>query len=94
MQNWKKVLIAGSATAAAVMFLKRKPSVGLLLAGVAAGTVASEYPQQFKRLRKKLPDYIELGSNLLDSISRLGERLADAAEERGSHWREAVLRRM
>ena len=91
MQNWKKALIAGSATAATVMFLKRKHSAGLLLAGVAAGTIASEYPQQFRRLRKKLPDYIERGSSLLESIARLGERLAEAAEERGTHWYEALL---
>jgi len=91
MQNWKKVLIAGSATAATVMFLKRKHSAGLLLAGVAVGTVASEYPQQLKRLRKKLPDYIERGSSLIDAISRLGERLAEAVEERGTHWYEALL---
>jgi hypothetical protein len=93
MQNWKKALMTGSATAATVMFLKRKHSAGLLLAGIAVGTVASEYPQQWKRLRKKLPDYIERGSNFLDTISRLGERLAEAAEGRGTHWHEAWLRR-
>jgi len=93
MQNWKKALIAGSATGATIMFLKRKPSVGLLLAGVAAGTIASEYPQEFKRLRKKLPDYIERGSYLLDMVSRLGERLAEAADERGMSWYEALQRR-
>ena len=93
MQNWKKALIAGSATAATVMFLKRKHSAGLLLAAVAAGTIASEHPQEFKRLRKKLPDYIELGRNLLDVASRLTERLADAVEHRGTHWYEALLRR-
>jgi len=93
MQNWKKALIAGSATAATVMFLKRKHSVGVLLAGVAAGTIASEYPREFKRLRKKLPDYIELGRNVLDVASRLGERLADAAEGRGASWYDALRRR-
>jgi len=93
MQNWKKALIAGSATAATVMFLKRKYSAGLVLTGVAAGTVASEYPREFKRLRKKLPDYVELGRNLLDVASRLTERLAEAAEERGAHWYEALLRK-
>jgi len=91
MQNWKKALIAGSATAATVMFLKRKHSAGLLLAGIAVGTVASEYPQQFKRLRKKLPDYIEQGSNFLEVVSRLGKRLAEAAERRGTDWYETLL---
>ena len=93
MQNWKKALIAGSATAATVMFLKRKHSAGLLLAGVTAGTIASEYPQEFKRLRKKLLDYVERGSKFLDVVSRLGERLAEATEKGGTHWYEALLRR-
>lgn len=93
MQNWKKALIAGSATAATVMFLKRKYSVGIVLAGVAIGTVASEYPQEFKSLRKRLPDYIEQGRSLWDVASRLGERLAEAVEGRGSPWYEALLRR-
>jgi hypothetical protein len=75
------------------MFLKRKHSAGLLLAGVTAGTIASEYPQEFKRLRKKLLDYVERGSKFLDVVSRLGERLAEATEKGGTHWYEALLRR-
>lgn len=93
MQNWKKALIAGTATAATVMFLKRKYSAGLVLTGVAAGTIASEFPQEFKRLRTKLPDYIELGRGVLDVASRLGERVAEAVEDRGAHWYDALLRR-
>jgi len=91
MENWKKALIVGSATAATVMFLKRKHSAGLLLSGVTVGTLASEYPEHFRRLRKKLPDYIEQGSNLLDVASRLGERLAEAVQRRGTDWVEALL---
>jgi len=93
MQNWKKALIVGSATAATVMFLKRKYSASLVLTGVAAGAIASEYPQEFKRLRKKFPDYVELGRNLLDVASRLAERLAEAAEGRGASWHKVLQRR-
>ncbi|HEX8814619.1 MAG TPA: hypothetical protein VF753_03885 [Terriglobales bacterium] len=93
MQNWKKALIAGSAAGATVMFAKRKNSLGLLLVGVAVGTVASEYPQEFKRLRRRLPDYLERGSNLLEMVSSFGERIADAAGERGTQWYEALMRR-
>ncbi len=91
MENWKKILVVGSATAATVMFLKRKRSAGLLLSGVAVGTLASEYPEHFRRFRGKLPGYIEQGSNFLDVASRLGERLAEAVERRGSDWLEALL---
>jgi len=35
MENWKKALLAGSAGASAILFLKGKPSAGLILAGVS-----------------------------------------------------------
>ena len=91
MENWKKASVVGSATAATVMFLKRKRSAGLLLSGVVVGTLASEYPEHFRHFRKKLPDYIEQGSNFLDVASRLGERLAEAVERCGTDWFEALL---
>ncbi len=92
MEGWKKALIAGSATAAAVMVLKGRHSVGLLLAGVSLATVASEYPDEFARFRRRLPDYIEQGVNFVDNASRLGERIAETAGGRGAEWYEALLR--
>ncbi len=93
MENWKKLLIAGSAAAAAVMVLKGRNSIGLLLAGVSLATVASEYPDEFARFRRRLPDYIEQGVNFVDHASRLGERIAETASGgRGAEWYEALLR--
>jgi hypothetical protein len=89
MPNWKRALLGGSAGAAAVMFLKGKPAAGVILTGIALATVASEYPEKFEELRDKLPRYVEQGTNYLDAVSRLGERLALAAE-RGSVWYEEL----
>jgi len=55
-------------------------------------TLASEYPDQFAEFRENLPDYVERGTHFLDVVSRVGERLAEAAENRGSAWYEALLR--
>lgn len=93
MQNWKRALLAASAGAAVVMFLKGKPGAGVILAGIGLATLASEYPEKFEELREKLPEYVERGTNYLEAVSRLGERLAEAVERRGSAWYEGLLER-
>jgi len=91
LANWKRALLAGSAAAAVVMFLKRKRAPGIILAGVGLATLASEYPEKFAEFREKLPEYVERGTTFLDAALRVGERLAKAAENRGSAWYESLL---
>lgn len=91
VENWKRALLVGSAGAAVIMFLKGKSTAGIVLAGVGLATLASEYPDKFAEFRDKLPEYIERGNAFLDVVSRVGERLADAAERRGPAWYEALL---
>ncbi len=91
MENWKRALLAGSATLAAIMFVKGNKSAGLILAGVGLATLASEYPEKFAELRENLPEYLERGTNYLDVVSRVGERLAGVAESRGASLFEALI---
>ncbi|MGH9529226.1 MAG: hypothetical protein ACRD2S_04825 [Terriglobales bacterium] len=93
MEYWKRALLAGSASAAAVMFVKGNKSAGLILTGVGLATLASEYPEKFAELRENLPDYIERGTNYLDVVTMVGERLAHVVDSRGSDWYEALLSR-
>ncbi|HEV7218666.1 MAG: hypothetical protein ACHP8A_04095 [Terriglobales bacterium] len=93
MEYWKRALLAGSAGAAAIMFVRGNKPAGLILAGVGLATLVSEYPEKFAELRENLPDYIERGTNYLDVVTRVGERLAHVAESRGSDWYEALLSR-
>jgi hypothetical protein len=90
MQTWKRALLAGSAGAAVMMFLKRKPAAGLVLAGIGLATLATEYPEVFDDLRDKLPGYIERGTNYVDLVARMAERLTEIAEGRGAAWYEAL----
>jgi len=92
MENWKRALLAGSAGASVMLLLNGKRAAGVLCAGISLATLASEYPDQFAEFREKLPDYVERGTRFLDVVSRAGERLAEAAESRGSAWYEALLR--
>jgi hypothetical protein len=93
MENWKRALLAGSAGLSVICLLKGSRTGGLIFGGVALATLASEYPDKFAEIRAKLPDYVERGSTFLEVVSRVGERLADVAESRGSAWLEALLER-
>ena len=93
MENWKRALLAGSAGLSVICLLKGSRTGGLIFGGVALATLASEYPDKFAEIRAKLPDYVERGSTFLEVVSRVGERLADVAERRGSAWYEALMER-
>ncbi len=89
MQSWKRAVVAGSAGASAVLFLKGRKPAGVLMAGVGLAVLASEYPEKFKRVREVLPDYLDRGTRFLELVMRLGERLAEATEDRGrAMWKE------
>lgn len=83
MENWKKALIAGAAAGSAIMFLKKKPGAGTLLAGISLVTVASEYPEHFNKVRKQLPDYFGRGMRLAEFASRASEQITKFARRRG-----------
>jgi hypothetical protein len=91
MENWKRGLIAGSAGLSMILLLKGRRTGGLLFGGIALATLASEYPDEFAEIRRRVPDWVERGSTFLDVTSRVGERLADLAERRSSAWIDALL---
>ena len=91
MENWKVALVSGAAGVGTAMFLKKKWTAGVILAGLGMATLASEYPEKFAEVRQSLPDFIERGNNFLEVATRMGDRLAEAAESRGT-WYESLLR--
>lgn len=92
MENWKRGLLAGAAGLSAICLLKGSRTGAIIFGGVALATLASEYPDEFSEFRRKLPDYIERGSSLVDVALRVGERMAEVAENRGAAWYEALMR--
>ena len=91
METWKRAVLAGSAGLSVVMLLKGSKTGGMIFGGVALATLASEYPDEFARFRRKIPDYVERATTFMEVASRVGERLADLAERRGSAWYDAIL---
>jgi hypothetical protein len=90
MPNWKKGVIAGSFAAAAVFLVKGNKLFGLIAAGVGAATLATEYPEQLEQLWERAPEYLERGSQLMEAIGRIRERLEDAGVRAAeAAWKEA-----
>ena len=77
MENWKKAVVTGSIGAAAILFMKRKHTAGVLATGVGLAVLASEYPQNFEKVRRALPDYFDRGMRLMEMAGRAGKRVTD-----------------
>jgi hypothetical protein len=92
MEGWKRAVLAGSAGLSVIFLLKGNKTGGMVFGGVALATLASEYPDEFARFRRKIPDYVDRATTFMEVASRVGERLADFAEKRGSAWYEALLK--
>ena len=84
MENWKRAVIAGSAAAAAVLVMKGKRPAAVLVGGVGLAVLASEYPEQFGKLREELPSYVRQGTKFLDLAMQIGHKVEEWAEQRAA----------
>ena len=79
MQSWKKAVVTGAISGAAISFMKRKHVVGVLLTGVGLAVLASEYPEKFEKVRRSLPDYFDRSMRVMEMAARAGRRITEAA---------------
>jgi len=91
MEDWKRLLVAGSAAASVILLLKGKTAGGLLVAGVGLATLASEYPDEFAEFRDNLPDYADRGTKYLELVSGVVQRIARETGRSRGNWLEAIL---
>ena len=76
--DWKKALIYGSFAAGAVLFLRGRRPAGLVVAGIGVATLAAEHPEKFEELWRRMPEYVDKGSKLVDLAAAFLERIAEA----------------
>lgn len=89
MDGWKKALVAGSIGAATILFMKKKFPAGVLATGVGLALLASEYPENFEKVRRLLPDYFDRGMQVMEMAARAGKRITDAAGQSAANaWEE------
>ena len=55
MENWKRAVTAAAAGVSVICFIKGKQTIGIVFAGVSLATLASEYPEEFREVREKVP---------------------------------------
>jgi hypothetical protein len=84
MENWKRAVIAGSVGTAAMLLLKGKRPAAVLVGGVGLAVLASEYPNQFIRIREDLPSYVRTGTRFLDLAMQIGSKIEELAEKRAA----------
>jgi len=77
MENWKKAVIFGSIGGGILLFASGRRPAGAILAGVGAATLAAEYPEKFRQLWDRAPEYMDRGNELMAAISRIAQRVAD-----------------
>jgi hypothetical protein len=82
--DWKRALIYGSFVAGAVLFLSGRRPVGIAIAGIGLATFASEHPEKLEELWKRMPEYIDKGSKVVDMAATFLERLG---QQRGAGYR-------
>jgi hypothetical protein len=84
MENWKRAVIAGSVATAALLALKRRRPAAVLVGSVGLAVLASEYPNQFVRIREELPSYVRQGTKFLDLAMKIGSKIEQLAEKRAA----------
>ena len=84
MENWKRAVVAGSVGAAAMLLMKGKRPAAILVGGVGLAVLASEYPNQFAKIREELPSYVRQGTKFLDLAMKIGGRIEELVEKRAA----------
>jgi len=51
---------------------------------VGLAVLASEYPDQFARIREELPSYVRQGTRFLDLAIKIGSKIEELAEGRAA----------
>ena len=84
MENWKRAAIAGSAAMAAVLALRGRRPAAVLVGSLGVAVLASEYPEQFARIREELPSYVRQGTRFLDLAIKIGSKIEELADKRAA----------
>ena len=82
MENWKRAVIASAAGTAAVLALRGRRPAAVLVGSVGLAVLASEYPNQFVKIREELPSYVRQGTRFLDLAMKIGRKIEEVAEKR------------
>lgn len=75
--DWKKALMYGSFAAGAALFLSGRRPAGVAFAAIGAATLAAQHPDRLEDLWRRMPEYLDKSSKLVDLASTFLERLGE-----------------
>lgn len=74
--DWKKALMYASFAAGALLFISGRRPAGVAVAGIGLATLATEHPEKFQELWRRMPEYIEKSGKVVDMAATFLERLS------------------
>jgi hypothetical protein len=78
MARWKRVLIFGSMGAGVALYVSGRRAAGTALAGAGIGGLVYENRVIIARLACDLPEFLEKGTQVVQTIAAVGQRLMEA----------------
>jgi hypothetical protein len=84
MENWKHAVIIGAAGTAAVLAIKGKGPAAFMVGSVGLAVLASEYPEEFARIRREMPSYLNKGTRYMDIAMKIGRKIEQFSENRAA----------
>jgi len=82
--DWKKTLIYGSFAAGALLFITGRRPAGLAVAGIGLATLASENPEKFEQIWRRMPEYIDKSGKFIDMAAAFLEKFS---QQQGGGYR-------
>jgi hypothetical protein len=67
-----------------MLLLKGRRPAAVLVGGLGLAVLASEYPDEFEKIREELPSYVRQGTRFLDLAMKIGSKIEELAEKRAA----------
>lgn len=78
MATWKRALIFSSLGAGVALYISGRRAAGTALAGIGIGALVYENRETIAKLATDVPQFLEKGSQVVQTITAVGQRLMEA----------------
>lgn len=75
--NWMHAMSIGAFVAAGFCFFTGRRSAGVALASVGVATMAAEHPDRFMEVWNNMPQYMERGTKMVESVGGFVDKLSE-----------------
>jgi len=78
MASWKRALIFSSLGAGVALYVSGRRAAGTALAGVGIGALVYQNRETIAKLASDMPQFLEKGTQVVQTITAVGQRLMEA----------------